>query len=96
MLTVNSVKIAIPVRLRSNVINSLFTDTFEDKLFIKSIIPDIFVKTKISIKAPAIREIYIVNSGLYCLRIIIKISAISPIPYNLYNLQNILLSFFKD
>ena len=85
MLTANSVSIAIPVIFIINVINSLFIDIFDVKLFIRTIILDTFENTIINISAPAIKETYIANSGLYCFRIIIIISAIRPIPYYFYN-----------
>ena len=85
MLTANSVKIAIPVILSINVINSLLTDILDVKLFIRDITFEIFENTKVSINAPAINETYIANSGLYCFKSIIIIRAIRPIPYYLYN-----------
>ena len=94
ILTANSVKIAIPVILSINVINSLLTDIFDVRLFIKDITFEIFENTKVNINAPAINDTYIANSGLYCFNIIIIISAISPIPYYFNNFHKYFLLIF--
>lgn len=65
-------------------------DILFDKLFINSIILDILENTNIRINAPVINDMYIENSGLYCLNIIIKINPISPIPYYLYDIHKFL------
>ena len=51
-----------------------------DKLVSKSIIPLILSIIKTKINAPASKETYNVNSGLYCLTIIMIIKEIKPIP----------------
>ena len=91
ILTANSVKIAIPVIFISKTINSWCNETLLVKLFIKSIIPEIFENVNISISAPAIIDTYIANSCLYCFKTIINIRAINPIPYYFHNIHFFLL-----
>ena len=80
MLTANSVRNAIPVIFNKIVKNWLLIFAFVDKLLNKLTIPLILSKDKNSIIVPANREIYITNSGLYCFKIIIAISATRPVP----------------
>jgi len=65
-------------------------EIFPAKLLSKSIIPEIFEKIKVNIKAPASNETYITNSGLYCFNITIRIMATKPIPYYFYNFHIII------
>lgn len=60
-------------------------DNLEVRLFIRAIMFEILENTSASIKAPAINDTYIANSGLYCFNIIIIINAIRPIPNYFYN-----------
>ena len=80
MLTANSVKNAIPVIFNNITKNSLFILASFANSLSKDTIPEILSKIKNKIMPPAIREIYITNSGLYCLIIIIIINAVNPTP----------------
>lgn len=88
ILTANSVNNAIPVIFISNPRNWLFNTVLVEILFSNSIIPETFVIIRLIINTPAIKETYIVNSGLYCFKIIITISAINPIPNYFYDIHN--------
>lgn len=87
ILTANSVKNAIPVIFISNVKNVLLIAVLLARLVKSSTTPDILLSIIPSIKAPAISDTYITNSGLYCFRIIIIIKAIKPYSYNFYNIH---------
>ena len=62
------------------------------RLFTTSIIPASLLAISENIKTPAPTEIYTANSGLYCLIITIKITAIKPNSYYFYNIHQIFLS----
>lgn len=87
ILTANSVKNAIPVIFISNVKNVLFIAVLLTRLVKSSTTPDILLSIIPSIKAPAIRDTYITNSGLYCFKIIIIIKATKPYSYNFYDVH---------
>ena len=74
MLVANSIKKAIPVIFINRTRNSLLIAVLFDILVSKLIIAPILSITKTKIKIPAANETYIVNSGLYCLIIIIIIN----------------------
>ena len=78
MLTVNSVKNAIPVIFIRSIRNSLFIAVLFDKVVSKSIIAPILSIIITKISTPATKETYSTNSGLYCFTITIIISEISP------------------
>ena len=76
----NSARNAIPVIFNSSSKNSLLIPDLLLIVFNKFIIPSSLLNIKNIIAIPAIIEIYIANSGLYCLIIIIIINDTSPIP----------------
>ena len=80
MLTANSVKKAIPVIFINRVKNALFIAVLFDKEVNRLIIPPILSIMNNKINGPARRETYKVNSGLYCLTIIMIIKEIKPTP----------------
>ena len=80
MLTANSVKNAIPVIFISNVKKSLLIAVLFYSVVSKFIIARILSVIRSKIVAPVKRDMYNVNSGLYCLIIIMIIKEISPIP----------------
>lgn len=94
MLTENSVKKAIPVIFISNTRNSLFITVLLDKDVNKSIIADTLSIINIKIITPAIIDTYITNSGLYCFKIIIIISAINPTPI-IFIISIVYIPFYK-
>ena len=92
MLTVNSVKNAIPVIFIRSIRNSLFIAVLFDNVVSKSIIAPILSIIITKISTPAAKETYSTNSGLYCFTITIIISEISPNSNN-FNYIHCLLSF---
>lgn len=91
-LTANSAKNAIPVIFNKSNRNSLFILALSDIDFSKSNIPVNLSITKNNIKTPAINDMYIANSGLYCLIITIIISATRPNSNYFYNIIHMYLS----
>lgn len=96
-LTANSVKIAIPVILIKSIINFPFTEDLFANVFNNLITSANFSKASPKIKIPAIIDMYIANSGLYCFIINEIITAISPIAIILIisNLNHILAKIIK-
>ena len=74
ILIANSDKKAIPVIFINNPKNSLLIDALLDIDCNKFIIPVSLSVTISNIRTPTKRLIYILNSGLYCFKIIIIIS----------------------
>lgn len=87
ILTAYSVSIAIPVIFISNLINEFDIDVLLDILINRLIIADILSITNTSIIIPAIIDMYIENSGLYCFMIKLIITAHKPYSYYLYYFQ---------
>ena len=78
ILTANSVKIAIPVTFNKMPKNSLPKLVLLARLWIKETIPEILSKLIRRMRAPANKDTYRLNSGLYCFSNMMIITEIKP------------------